>query len=471
MRNYTKKSIDIGAIVILLFLLVELIPYKQGVSFFKAEGGELSCIDYDGGRENTITINCNSSFMDVAQTIDDSDILANLGNGEYLLNANLEVADDITFSMTYAGDGLQYLKLAGDNGIIVYGQILIDGVRITSWDTFQDDIIPQDINGAIRRGYVQFAGSEGSQILNSEFGYLGYQDFGKRGFDLFAGEGGPSFDMLIRGSKFHHMWFAFYSSGAYNVTIDGNEYYNNIKYAIDPHTGTHDMTITNNWVHHNPLGIICSLDCYNILVERNLVEHNINYGIFFSRNMHDSIARNNYIYNSTTGIVIAESPNNQIYNNLIEGATLRGIRLFNPILADDGLTQGNLVYNNSIIDSERGIEAVRSQDNILEGNIFSNIQSSEYRLSGGSSVIIRGQQFDNVLISHESSQIESHVEIVGSGIIEVREGRIDEEEREDEDEIEGDLYHTDIEPYGRILNSGDDITVTSSAETPLETPI
>ena len=468
MTNYLKKSIDIGATVILLFLFAALIPYEQHFSF-KAEAGELACIDYEGGRENTITINCNSSFLDLVQTIDDSNILANLGNGEYLLNANLEVADDITFSMTSAGDGLQYLKLAGDNGIIVYGQILIDGVRITSWDIFQDDVIPQDINGAIRRGYVQFAGSEGSQILNSEFGYLGYQDFGRRGFDLFAGEGGPSYDMVIRGSKFHHMWFAFYSSGAYNVTIDGNEYHNNIKYAIDPHTGTHNMVITNNWVHHNPLGIICSLDCYDILIERNLVEHNINYGIFFSRNMHDSIARNNYVYNSTTGIVVAESPNNQIYNNVIEGATIRGIRLFNPILADDGLTVGNLVYNNTIINSERGIEAVRSQDNILEGNIFSNIQSSEYRLSGGSSMIIRGQHFDNILISQENSQIDSHVEIIDSGIIDVREGRVDDEE--EMEEIEEELYYTDIEPYRRLLSGGEDITVTSSAETPLETPL
>src|SRR3712207_3055735 len=133
MTNYPKKSIDVGAIVVLLFLLAALIPYEQRFSF-KAEAGELACIEYEGGRENTITINCNSSFLDVAQTMEDSDILENLGNGEYILNANLEVADDVTFSMTSAGDGLQYLKLAGDNGIIVYGQILIDDVKITSWD-------------------------------------------------------------------------------------------------------------------------------------------------------------------------------------------------------------------------------------------------------------------------------------------------------------------------------------------------
>jgi poly(beta-D-mannuronate) C5 epimerase len=459
------KNYSTIAVTTLLFLMTGIIlPYEQQYHLrFTAEAGELECIDYDE-EENTITVNCSTTFQDVVQTVDDSDILENLGNGEYILKANLEVADGITFEMTSSngddGNNLQYLKLAGANGIVVYGKILINGVKITSWDVIDDDVIEQTINGTIPRGFIQFAGSEGSQILNSEFGYLGYQDFGRRGFDLFGD--GPSHDMEIRGSKFHHMWFAFYSNGAYNIIVDGNEYYNNIKYALDPHTGTHDMTITNNWVHHNPLGIICSLDCYNILIEGNMVEHNIDYGIFFSRNMHDSIARNNHVYHSSIGIVVAESPNNQIYNNRIEGITSQAIRLFNPELPDDGSTEGNLVYNNIIINSENGIGAARSHNNILESNTFSNIESSDYRLSGGSSIIIRGQHFDNAIISHEGSAIDSHVEILDSGIIEVIEGAIDEEE-EEEDEIEGDSYNTDIQPYRRTLSDGNDITINNSS--------
>src|SRR3712207_8747427 len=77
--------------------------------------------------------------------------------------------------------------------------------------------------------------------------------------------------MVIRDSVFHHMWRAFYSTGAYNITIDRNEFHHNLNYAVDPHSGTHDMNITNNWVHHNPLGIICSVNCTNILIEGNNV--------------------------------------------------------------------------------------------------------------------------------------------------------------------------------------------------------
>ena len=458
-----RNSLTPAAAILLLFLIAGVIPYRNPqLHYFNAAEAEGSaCIHYDQG-ENTITIDCNASFQDVVQAINDpADIIENLGNGEYLLNANLEVSDGVTFEMTSSEDGLQYLKIAGESGIIVYGKILIDGVKITSWDVSDEDVIQQNINGTIRRGYVQFAASEGSQIINSEFGYLGDVEFGRRGFDLFGG--GPSHDMLIKGSKFHDMWMAFYSRGAYNITVDGNEYYNNIKYALDPHSGTHDMSITNNWLHHNPIGAICSDRCYNILIEGNLVEHNTDYGIFFSRNMHDSIARNNNVYNTTSGITVSESPNNQIYDNTIEGASSQGIRLFNPDIPDDGVTEDNLVYNNSIINSDDGIVAARSHDNILENNKFSDIESSEYRLSGNSSMIIRGQHFDNAVISQEDSEIDSRVEIVDSGRIQVTEGANDGEDGDDEgdDEYEGNSYNTNNDPYRRTLSDGDSITVNS----------
>jgi parallel beta-helix repeat protein len=272
--------------------------------------------------------------------------------------------------------------------------------------------------------------------------------------------------MLVRSSKFHDMWMAFYSNGAYNITVDGNEYYNNIIYSLDPHTTTHDMSITNNWIHDNPIGPICSDRCSDILIEGNLIEDTDHAAIFFSRNMTDSIARDNHVINAETGILLSESPNNQVYNNTIEGATREGIRLLNPELADDGLTEGNLVYDNAVSDSEIGIRATRSHNNIVENIIFSDIESSEYRLLADSSLIIRGQHFDNALITGDDSVTGNLVEIIDSGTIQVIEGEVDEDDDEDEDggdEGEGELYNTDIQPYRRTLSDGDEITVNSSS--------
>jgi parallel beta-helix repeat protein len=463
-----------ATVTALLLFSLTLISTQQ-VQFTDAS---TACVGYQSG-VNTITITCDASFLDVVQAINDPEILEQEEQGgQYILKANLEVADGVNFEMTSNGDGLQYLKVAGENGIIVHGRILINGVIITSWDVSNEEVIQQDMNGTIRRGYVQFAASEGSQIINSEFGYLGDIEPGRRGFDLF-GEG-PSHDMVIRGSKFHDMWFAFYSREAYNITVDGNEYYNNIKYALDPHTITHDMVITNNWLHDNPIGAICSDRCYDILIEGNLVEDTTDIGIFFSRNMTDSIARNNHVINARVGILVSESPNNQIYNNTIEEATSQGIRLLNPDVTDDGVTEGNIVYNNVISSSEDGIAAARSQNNIVENTTFSDIESSEYHLSGNSALTIRGQQFDDALVSGEAEEeddqatedqatedqaTENVVEIVGSGTIEVTGGANDGEEDGDddgdEDEDEANSFNTDVEPYTTVLGDGDSITVNS----------
>ncbi len=487
----SKNSVALaGTIIVLLFMITGLIPYglqQKHNPPFSAEAGEAPCIDYDA-EENTITINCDSSFLDVIQTLDDPGVIENLGNGEYLLNANLEVADDVTFEMsssttsTNAGndagvsdnfgigengaggdgdnnEGLKYLKITGANGIVVYGRIELSGVKITSWNPVTNSPIPQTINGSIPRAYINLRGSEGGFVHNSEISHLGYQEFGRRGFDLFGD--GYSRDLEISGSKFHDMWFAFYSRGAYNIVIDGNEYYDNIKYGLDPHSGTHDIRITNNYLHNNPIGVICSDRCSNILIEGNEIVDNTKIGIFFSRNMTDSIARNNHVVNGETGIFISESPNNQVYNNMVEGADLQGIRLHNPEIPDDGVTEGNIVYNNTILNSEDGIGAVRSHNNILENNMFSEIESSEYDLSGGSSITIRGQLFDNAVITGEGGGLPSGniVEIADSGTIHVIEGTIDEDEGEED---EGDTYNTDIQPYSRTLDDGDSITVNSS---------
>jgi parallel beta-helix repeat protein len=153
----------------------------------------------------------------------------------------------------------------------------------------------------------------------------------------------------------------------------------------------------------------------------------------------------------------------------IEGATEEGILLLNPGLIDDGSTTGNIVYNNAISDSENGIRATRSQNNIVQNTTFSDIESSEYHLAVNSNIMIIGQQFDNALISgggedtttdtSADTAIENLVEIAGSGIIEVTEGANDGEEDDGDDEENS--YNTDTQPYTTTLGDGDSITVNS----------
>src|SRR5215212_3792709 len=209
---------------------------EEAATADEGDGGEeeeaaTACIDYEAG-ENTIVINCNASFLDVVQAINDPGILEQEEGGQYLLNANLEVSDGITFKMNSSGDNLQYLKISGENGIIVHGRIEISGIKITSWDTETDSPISQTETGSVPRTFINLRVSEGGFIENSEVAHIGYDAPPRRGIDLGERGEGASHDFAIRNSTIHDNWMGFYSAEAYNITIDGNEFFNNILYAI-----------------------------------------------------------------------------------------------------------------------------------------------------------------------------------------------------------------------------------------------
>ena len=73
-----RNSVTIGAAILLLFLIAAAISYwQQQFHYFNAaEAGE---------GENTIAVNCNASFLDVVQTVNEPEILENSGTGEYIL--------------------------------------------------------------------------------------------------------------------------------------------------------------------------------------------------------------------------------------------------------------------------------------------------------------------------------------------------------------------------------------------------
>ena len=78
----TYKNIDSGlhisVIIILIFSITDVSYQQQPASLDNEEG---SCIDYDAA-ENTIAIDCDASFLDVVQSINDPGILEELEEEE-----------------------------------------------------------------------------------------------------------------------------------------------------------------------------------------------------------------------------------------------------------------------------------------------------------------------------------------------------------------------------------------------------
>jgi poly(beta-D-mannuronate) C5 epimerase len=351
--------------IVLLSLLASVLPSM----LIFAQGSPARCINYNIFT-NTITVTCNTNLSKIYQVVNDKSVLEKDPHGVWILNAIIKV--NPLAKLTINRTDTSWLKITNKilqesqpNFISISGNAKIEGVKITSWDPFSNNVIRQNVNGSIPRPYILITKGAGSvNVLNSEIAFLGYNSFPSNGFSYSSGGNGSS----IINNTFHDMWQGFYSDDIGFITIKNNKYYNNLRYGIDPHTGSHDLSIIGNTVYNNSnIGIICSENCYNILFDNNIVHNNGVAGLMFSRDSNNSTAKNNYAYNEKIGISIFSSSNDKVYNNLVR-STIRAVII-------GGTSLGNHVYNNTMMSDGVGIYFAddHPKNNVLENNNLNNI--------------------------------------------------------------------------------------------------
>ncbi|MGC2426137.1 MAG: right-handed parallel beta-helix repeat-containing protein, partial [Nitrososphaeraceae archaeon] len=246
------------------------------------------CISYDLA-DKLITLTCGSwNPSQIYSSLNNTSAMKKENDGTWLLNSNLKIWHDATFHVN--STDTKWLKINSTTPedpyhIDVVGNMMINSVKISSWNTTSNNYTTTD--GKIPRSSITVlpVASGKTDIINSEIAYLGDGNTSRgQGLSYWAGDGS-----LIKNNTIHHMYYAFYSEQVGNITIENNTIHDDIKYGIDPHTGTHDMIIRNNRVYDNGhIGIICSLDCNNITIDGNTVSGNTNAGIMLSRNVQDS---------------------------------------------------------------------------------------------------------------------------------------------------------------------------------------
>ncbi|HZA71193.1 MAG TPA: right-handed parallel beta-helix repeat-containing protein [Nitrososphaeraceae archaeon] len=392
------------------------------------------CIEYDS-TQKLIQIKCNSIHLtDINNKVNDPTVLRIDGNSEnkakeWILSAGIAIDKDssliidssdtswlkitatptiqlkkqanVTEDTNYSDDTLTVIqntstanfnkisnttrmengtvlvsKNNGDNpnGIHVHGSVLIDSVKITSWDPEKNDVIKFDYgkrpgeehtksnyDTAEPRAFIRVSkdATGTTNITNSEIAYLGYSCSRCAGLSYYGGEGSE-----IRNSNIHHLLKGFYSKNAAYITMDNNTFHNNYLYGIDPHTGSNNLVITNNFVYNNNAsGIICSKHCFDLLIEGNEVYNNSGAarGIAFSINTTNSVARNNYVHDQPRCISFnRESNHNEVYNNTISNCKM-GVFLSG--------TGNNTIYNNEITDTQSGIVLYNINNSIYDNQI------------------------------------------------------------------------------------------------------
>lgn len=186
-------------------------------------------------------------------------------------------------------------------------------------------------------------------IIDSDLGYLGFyprnsQDQSSYGVSWKLPDGmvGKYFVTgEMKNSKFHDNYFGAYTYGATGMIWQGNEFYNNIEYGLDPHDDSNGFLVENNVSHDNGNhGIIFSKRCINNIIRNNVSYNNALHGIMLDRNSNNNIVEGNTVYNNKDGIALYDSTNNVIRNNKIQN-NQRGLR------ANTGAKE-NKVLNNEL---------------------------------------------------------------------------------------------------------------------------
>lgn len=373
-----------------MFLTSEQVRFST--QFVTAQTSGEKCITYNK-QENIISVACeHATFSDIVDQIQNPSILRPEEgyNQIWVLQAGINVEKDATLDIN--SEHVDWIKIIpgkdNPNAISVDGSLKIDSVKITSWDKQTNDYIKlfkvagnededeDEEPPSQLRPYIKInSDATGPTIItNSELAYLGHSGSGIEG----SGYGGLKFNggdgSILKNNEIHDIWKGF-SKGMKNMLIEGNRIYNNVKYGLDPHSGTNDMIIRNNTVYDNGnAGIICSADCYNIIIEGNTVFNNGHgdnkRGIALSVNSYDSIIRNNIVYNEDKCISIGrESHDIKIYDNTLSDC-LNGVYIKESF--------NNEIYNNKIKNVDYGLVAIEdSDDNLFHSNIVESAKISE----------------------------------------------------------------------------------------------
>lgn len=346
-----------------------------------------SCAYYEPTYDRISIRGCEVKISDLYDTFGSQGLIEKESEGVYILKTNIRIRETGTLNLD--SSDVQWLKIAGAHGLISYGKLIINGVKVTSWDPAANDVVQQTSTGSTPRGWIIYRGASASgYISGSEIAHLGYSASQRRGIDLIYGV----HDISITNNKIHHLWFALYTHTAYNIVIDNNDVYENLYYALDPHTESYNFTISNNHVHHNKrFGIIFSYKIWNFDVYGNEIHDNgaSSAGLMFSRLVRDSKAYDNLIYNERTAISVSASYDNEIYNNTIRDV-YRGI-LIQPTL--EGPADGNWVRNNTFERVSYATIMVDSE-NRFSNNHYTSVTYYAIQMTKGSIARVDNQEFN-----------------------------------------------------------------------------
>lgn len=372
---------------------------------------------YYSVESNTIYIEGRGAIVtlqDIA-TADGFSHITEVAPGVWHLTSSLYLGNGTTLRLTKADARWLRLESNKDGFVNILGyntRLSLDGVKVTSWDTVNNTY---DLNHADGRSYILVKANSRFDIKNSELAYLGY----KKDVKTAGGTYGVSWRIpsrtfgkyLITGnvykSKFHHNYFGAYTYGATGMVWEGNEFYDNIEYGLDPHDDSNSFLVQGNVFRNNGNhGLIFSKRCFNNYIVNNRSYDNDLHGIMLHEDSDSNVIINNVVYGNHDGIAIYLSKNNLIVGNSVS-ANLNGVRLNKGAVA-------NTVRNNNIKNNvKNGIYIYdNSTANLLESNNIVNNDLGIYLKSDGNNLLnnlMSKNRYNFALIKSRTNNIYNNI--------------------------------------------------------------
>ncbi len=285
----------------------------------------------------------------LSRIVADPSALRETAPGEWLLGADLEIGPGA--SLGVAAPAVRRLALSSAPGRFVAvrvlgGKLSVTGTCVTSWDPASGKA---DTAYADGRSFLLARNGASMTVDRSELHFLGFGAVESYGLSWrTVGTTGGVTDSIIS-----NLYYGVYSYEVGGLVVTGNEVFASTVYGIDPHTGSHNMTIAHNVVHDTGKhGIILAEDCVDSVISDNVVYASGQHGIvLYQRSDRNVVERNESFRNGSQGINVNESSGNAIRDNRVYDNTESGI-----------------------------VVAQNSQDNVLERNDVRSNQQDGVRL-------------------------------------------------------------------------------------------
>ncbi|RDJ06733.1 mannuronan C-5-epimerase [Rhizobium grahamii] len=342
-------------------------------------------------------------------------------------------------SLILSGQEASVYRLSATAGafVAVAGKLYIQDTTVTSWDEILQEARSSNkaTRGTFRPFIVGWSNSEmyvGGSVLNS-LGYAASKSFGltfsagpkaiAKARDTLKNPTG-----IVVENYFHNFEYGFYSYEADDISLVGNEYANNVLYAVDPHDRSQRLLIALNTAHDTMVkhGIIISRGVDASWKVGNVVFHNKGSGLMLDRDSVDNLLYGNFSFeNDQDGLTFFESSCNLAVANAFVDNGRSGIRLRNSwdiAVRDNTIVSNKLEAISGYISDLALAEDEHRRDLVMDpyvplttftatGNLIS-ANGKGIKADGVSGVTLSQNEFQNQegrLLDGDARPFEGHV--------------------------------------------------------------